>query len=71
MLEILQQLLAVVALVVRGLLSILVTMGRLVQTIPVFTSFIFASLTSMPPVVVSFIILGITGSIVLLILGRN
>ena len=71
MLAMLGQFLEVLALVFKGLLSVLSSMVTLVTLIPQFIAFILSMLAVAPPFVSSFIIVGVTASVLLLILGRN
>ena len=65
------QFLEVLALVFKGLLSVLSSMVTLVTLIPQFIAFILSMVAVAPPFVSSFIIVGVTASVLLLILGRN
>lgn len=71
MLAMLGQFLEVLALVFKGLLSVLSSMVTLVTLIPQFIAFILSMVAVAPPFVSSFIIVGVTASVLLLILGRN
>ena len=71
MLAMLGQILEVLALVFNGLLSVLKSTVALVLLIPQFLTFIFSMVAVAPPFISSFIIVGVTASVLLLILGRN
>lgn len=71
MLEILQQFLQVLSLIFRGIVSILESTVTMIILIPKFLAFIFSMVAVAPPFISTFIIVGVTASVLLLILGRN
>lgn len=71
MLDFLKQIVSVVSVVFDGVLSTLQATVTLFLNIPKFVTFITASVALLPPVLVPFIVFGVTASVLLLILGRN
>lgn len=71
MLDFLKQIVSVISVVFGGILSTLQATVTLFLNIPKFVVFITSSVALLPPVLVPFIVFGVTASVLLLILGRN
>jgi hypothetical protein len=71
MLDFLKQIASVISVVFDGILSTLQATVTLFLNIPKFVVFITSSVALLPPVLVPFIVFGVTASVLLLILGRN
>ncbi len=71
MLDFLKQIVSVISVVFDGILSTLQATVTLFLNIPKFVVFISSSVALLPPVLVPFIVFGVTASVLLLILGRN
>mgnify|MGYP000174382744 CR=1 FL=1 len=71
MLDFLKQIVSVISVVFDGILSTLQATVTLFLNIPKFVVFITSSVALLPPVLVPFIVFGVTASVLLLILGRN
>ena len=71
MLDFLKQIVSVISVVFDGILSTLQATVTLFLNIPKFVVFITSSVALLPPVLVPFIVFGVTASALLLILGRN
>ena len=71
MLDFLKQIVSVISVVFDGILSTLQATVTLFLNIPKFVVFITSSVALLLPVLVPFIVFGVTASVLLLILGRN
>lgn len=71
MLEAIFQIIDVLALVFSGLVSFLTSTVKIMLMIPDFLLFILSLVAVMPPFIATFIVAGVTASILFLVIGRN
>jgi len=71
MMAMLSQTLEVVAAVFKGLVSLITSTLQIIAVIPQFLTFILSLIAVAPPFITTFMIVGVTASILFLIVGRN
>lgn len=71
MIAMLAQTLEVIAALFKGIISLVTSMLQLIAVIPEFLTFILGLVAVAPPFISTFIVVGVTASILFLIIGRN